>query len=210
MRAEKKMRTKSKKPDRSGLLFAPALLPGEDGRLYAELRRRIWEALKPRDIFEEVLAADLVDIQWEIVRYRRLLGKHLQNERLRASEHLIEGILPLDFSPDEGARLARKRAIDRTTGEPEARKEITSQMKRFDLDEEAVIAAAFARNVDLVEKVTRMISVAEARKNKAFREFEFRRSYRSAQIQRTLTAVAPEMRYSEDTEEILSKTEEIA
>ena len=50
----------------------PSLLEGEDGAAYAGLLERVQEAVKPRDVIEQIAMRDFVDITWQIFRLRRL------------------------------------------------------------------------------------------------------------------------------------------
>ena len=53
--------------------IAPApLLPGEKQADYAEVALRIVRAAKPRDAIEEFLIRDVIDLTWDILRWRRI------------------------------------------------------------------------------------------------------------------------------------------
>jgi hypothetical protein len=47
------------------------LLEGEDAAAYDQLFARICSAVKPVDIIEEIFVADLVSLEWEVLRWRR-------------------------------------------------------------------------------------------------------------------------------------------
>src|SRR5687767_9563178 len=60
-------------PVRPLALFGPPLLlAGEDAAAYDALVARMCAAVKPVDVIEEMLVADVVFLQWDILRYRRL------------------------------------------------------------------------------------------------------------------------------------------
>jgi hypothetical protein len=50
----------------------PPLLEGEDAAAYDELFGRVCAAVKPVDIIDEIYIADVVTLQWDILRWRRL------------------------------------------------------------------------------------------------------------------------------------------
>src|SRR3954447_26489571 len=54
------------------LLSKRALIPGEDATLYDEFLARAREAIGPTDIVEHIWVKDIVDLVWEIGRWRRL------------------------------------------------------------------------------------------------------------------------------------------
>src|SRR6516165_3526809 len=53
------------------LFDEPMLLEGEDRAAYDELLVRVREALKPVDIIDEMYIADAVQLEWEVLRWRR-------------------------------------------------------------------------------------------------------------------------------------------
>jgi len=64
-------------------LFGPLiLLEGEDAAAYDELLARIFAAVKPVDIIEEMFVADLVSLEWEVLRLR---SKHADVECCKIS-----------------------------------------------------------------------------------------------------------------------------
>jgi hypothetical protein len=50
----------------------PPPLEGEDSMAYDELLARVSGDLKPNDFVEEIWIRDVVDLTWEIFRWRRL------------------------------------------------------------------------------------------------------------------------------------------
>jgi hypothetical protein len=53
----------------------PPLIPGEDLAEYDTLLTRVCAAVKPADIFEEMWVGDIVGLEWDILRYRRLKAR---------------------------------------------------------------------------------------------------------------------------------------
>jgi hypothetical protein len=50
----------------------PPLIQGEDRGAYDKLLARVSAAVKPVDILEEIWVHDVVDLEWEVLRLRRL------------------------------------------------------------------------------------------------------------------------------------------
>jgi hypothetical protein len=67
----------SKKRD-PGLFGAPALLKREDSAAYDKLHSRISSDIDPSDVIEEIWVRDIVDLSWEILRWRRLKKEVLE------------------------------------------------------------------------------------------------------------------------------------
>jgi hypothetical protein len=70
----------------------PLLLPGESLQGYQQLRRAIFSELAPGSAIEWLLAIDVVELSWEIQRYRLLRHRLLENYRQRAIEHCLRQI----------------------------------------------------------------------------------------------------------------------
>src|SRR5262249_10299948 len=72
---------------RFALLGQPQLLEGEDAATYDELLGRLCAAVKPVDIIDEILTVDMAQLEWEVLRWRRLkvtLMRALHVEALRS------------------------------------------------------------------------------------------------------------------------------
>jgi hypothetical protein len=69
------------------------LLEGEDPAAYNQLVRRIRAAVKPADVIDKMFTADIVSLEWEILRWRRLKWSLVRARGLEAlksflAEHL--------------------------------------------------------------------------------------------------------------------------
>src|SRR5262245_32620171 len=80
----------------------PPILPGEDKSAYEALIRRVTADVKPADIIEKMWVRDIVDLTWEILRWRRI-KKTLVSLRV-ATEHHKCFELPLRASPEGRAQ----------------------------------------------------------------------------------------------------------
>jgi hypothetical protein len=58
--------------ERFALFGPPPLLPGESTQSYDELLGRVCAAAKPANVIEEMFVADVVALQWQVLRWRRL------------------------------------------------------------------------------------------------------------------------------------------
>src|SRR5262245_55454662 len=71
------------------LLGEPQLLPGEDAAGYDQLLADICAAVKPVDIIEKMFIADLVALEWEILRWRRLKSSLIRSRGLNALKDFL-------------------------------------------------------------------------------------------------------------------------
>jgi hypothetical protein len=79
-------------------LFAPLpILEGEDPAASDELSGRVCAALKPVDVIDEMLVADVVALEWEVLRWRRLKSSLIRARGLRALEDFLNEKLEYDL-----------------------------------------------------------------------------------------------------------------
>jgi hypothetical protein len=82
------------------LLGEPQLLPGEDAAAYDQLLAHFCAAVKPVDIIEKIFIADLVALEWEVLRWRRLKSSLIRARGLNALKHFLEDNLDYEQYAD--------------------------------------------------------------------------------------------------------------
>jgi hypothetical protein len=165
----------------SNVLFGPPpILAGEDETAYDELIGRVYAAIKPIDVIDEMLIADAVASEWEFLRRSRLkfsliqacaakgLKEFLKSEldhdlyRERFVEDLTEILqdnLPEDDAEDRAQRLARDCAMNET----DAVDSVNEILSSIDLDMDGVLyRARNNRAEELVKEYARRESAAVA------------------------------------------------
>jgi hypothetical protein len=105
-RSDRKAKSESKSmtpaPARRFRLFGPPqILEGEDAASYDELLARICDAIRPVDTIEEMFTADVVSMEWEVLRWRRLKWTLVQATGLRALEHFLVKQLKANYALHE-------------------------------------------------------------------------------------------------------------
>src|SRR5215813_11208057 len=75
------------------LLSSPVLLAGEDDAAYHEFLSRVRTAMNPVDIIDEMFIADVVSLEWEVLRWRRLKSSLMRTRGLEALEQFLSGHL---------------------------------------------------------------------------------------------------------------------
>lgn len=79
----------------ASLSVSPLMLPGESLEKYELMRQAIFADLAPRTAIEWLLAIDVVELSWEIQRYRVLRHKLLDHHReMRSNRSSAILILP--------------------------------------------------------------------------------------------------------------------
>ena len=89
------------------LFGPPPILEGEDAEGYSVLFGRVCAAIKPIDVIDEMFMADVVALEWEVLRWRRLKLCLIRASGLKALKDFLRENLEY--------RLYRKRFADELT-----------------------------------------------------------------------------------------------
>jgi hypothetical protein len=231
----------------SNVLFGPPpILAGEEAA-YDELVGRVYAAIKPVDVIDEMLIADVVASEWEFLRWSRLkisliqacaakgLAEFLNNnvDYDQYLEHFVEDLaeilqvnLPEGQAEDLPLRLARACALNETA----AVNTVNELLSSIDLDMEGVLDGArsnraeelvkeyvrresgtvaliddllakagmtidalvvphLEEELEYVERVDRLTTVAEGRRNASLREIDRRRSVLGEKLRRSVQEI---------------------
>ena len=172
------------RPPCRALLGPRPLIDGEDETNYDVILERISADVAPEDFVEEMWVRNVVDLVWESVRLRRLKSHLLQ---AAAHEGLARVLTPLiDWA--SARQLSRKWA----SGDEEALCEVERLLGRAGLTIDAVMAQTLAARIDDVERIDRMVIIAEARRDAVLREIRSRRAAFGQALRRTGDAIDAE------------------
>jgi hypothetical protein len=228
------------------LFGEPQLLEGEDAAAYDELLARFRAAVKPVDIIEEMFIADVVALEWEVLRWRRLkvalirargfealksyLVKNLDFDLYRDDfvhelTKLLQDILPEGQEKDFAGTLAHQCAEN----EPKAVDEVIELLSsvvggglyQFDdrirakkaeelvkayaqrtlsavtqvnkhllagasVSMDSITAKALAEGFDYIERIDRLTTIAENRRNASLREIDRHRAALGESLRRSV------------------------
>jgi hypothetical protein len=78
---------------RLSLFGPPLVLEGEDAAAYDEVFGRICAAAKPVDVIDEMFIDDIVSLEWEVLRWRRLKSTLMQEAGFKALQSFLAGQL---------------------------------------------------------------------------------------------------------------------
>ena len=150
--------------DVDDLLGPPPLLPSDSVADYEGLRARLRAKIVPRDVVEEMLLRDILDLQWEVLRMRRLKSRILSSGRPTGLQSLLDRrVVCYELS---------KLVDGLGRGEKETIKQIEKVLKQFGLSVDDIDAHTLLKTLDPLERIDRTISHAESRRNNAVREIE--------------------------------------
>jgi hypothetical protein len=159
----------------------PPLIEGEDTGAYDDLLARISGAIKPSDILEEIWVRDVVDLTWDAFRLRRLKAKLLT---ATAHEGMAATLRPL-VDWDRAHQLAWKWAgRDKT-----AVATVETTLAAAGVTMDGVMARTLSLHISDIERIDRMESMAESRRNFILREIERHRESFARTLRRALEDV---------------------
>ncbi|MBM6583341.1 hypothetical protein ILT44_24365 [Microvirga sp. BT689] len=151
------------------------LILGEDETLYDALLARVTHAVRPRDILEDMWVKDVVDEIWAAQRLRRLKAALLQTA---AKSHLVR-ILTTATDPQTERPLtpaeAELLAVSCLQGDEQSLAEVAEMLMDAALDFDAITAKALSDGIEIIEKLDRLITSADARRDKALSNVDRRR-----------------------------------
>ena len=150
--------------DLDELLGPPPLLPNESLADYEGLKSLLRAKIGPRDVVEEIWLRDILDLQWEVLRMRRLKSRILSS----SSPLGLESLLKRRVNYLHLAGLVEGWG----KGDKDTIKEIENLLKHLGLTKTDIDAHSLLKSLDQLERIDRMISQAEARRNTALREIE--------------------------------------
>jgi hypothetical protein len=172
----------------SQVLGPPALLPAESPAAYWHLYSLLQAELAPVGGIEKMWLRDLVDLQWEVRRWRQLSNEFLSSSNFGLDK--ILGSLPYDGSTTELKRNWTRR-------DPIAMAKVTGLLDLAGLTEDAILAQTLAVKLDQIDRIDRMTFQAERRRDLAIQQIERRREDLAA---RARAAVKRAEEKIEDTE----------
>jgi hypothetical protein len=159
------------------LLQPAALLPGENPSDYEQLRDSIIEEVEPQSGIEWLWTADLVDLSWDIIRYRALRQKSLEVRRRDAIEAMLRRIdlpgIPQGFLPF--ARERTKENAEQWRSDPIACAEIEARLSDQGIDQGSLNAELLVQTSELFMLFDGLIQSAQTRRVLLLREINRRR-----------------------------------
>jgi hypothetical protein len=231
---------------RLALFGPPPLIEGEDAAAYDQLLARIYAALQPIDIIDEIFIADVVPSEWEVLRLRRLKWSLIRAAAPKALDYFLDKNLDDDLYwddflndiaeilqvnlPEDQAKDARSLVRKYARNEAEAVekiknifagigrslkevfddakdrkvKELVQEYVRREPDAvslvddlltdagmsmDSLMADVLAEKLDDIERIDRLISIAESRRNASLHELERRRTVLGETLRRSVQEI---------------------
>jgi hypothetical protein len=153
------------------------LMPGESLSDYEAIRDMILEEISPQSGIEWLWAADLIELSWDIVRYRALRQKMLEVRRRDAIEAMLQRLdlpgIPHAFA--QSARNHTKLNAEQWRTDPIANAEIENRLTAQGIDDRSVNAEVLIQSRELFIMFDSLMQSAQTRRILLLREINRRR-----------------------------------
>jgi hypothetical protein len=124
---------------RQRLFGEPQLLEGENRAAYDELLARVWAAVNPADILDEMFIVDVMSLEWEILRMRRLKLRLIRKRAIEKLQGFLREELDYEFYRDYFVSdLAESLEINLPEDEASSALTLAQQYARDEEEEDAV------------------------------------------------------------------------
>ena len=162
------------------------ILPTESENAYDALTDKFREAVTPKDIIEDILARDAIDLTWEVQRLKNFKLQLTIYERAENIRSALDQILgPSVFEPKVIEEFVRYN--------PAAIKTIKAELAKRGHDISIIEALTYRRQLDKFERLDRQISQAEARRAAHLKEVDRHRSALAHQMREAVLAIDKRM-----------------
>jgi hypothetical protein len=168
----------------------PPLLKGEDSAAFNKFLAKVIATVKPVDFLEEILVRDVVDIDWEIVRLRRLKSD-LVNQAFRDKIKEALGRLQTNGNSNDDETDDENDEIDIdalasgwAVGDRAATRKVEEILKAGNVTFQDLLTRASLYRLGEIERIDRLIMTSEARRNATLREIDRHRQILGQQRRR--------------------------
>jgi hypothetical protein len=170
------------------------LLSAESADEFASLRKALSNEIQPEGAIEQLYVDDFAALIWEILRLRRYKTVIINNARLAALQKILEQLLCRpDYDPDSDFIYVHAHAAEDLArswfDNKKAKTKVAKLLRKFGLDEGAVEAEAFRSCLEDLERLDRMLVLAEVRRDRALRFVAEYRQLLSKQLQQAANRI---------------------
>ena len=146
---------------------AAPVLQTEDGAAFARMLEGIRRDVEPRGLLEEMYVGDIACIVWEMLCLRRYRAAVIN-----AEFHAAVAAIAREMTEQSGdaAAVQAGQHVDlarRWFSDPDAREEVRSLLRRFNLDETVIEARAISRVAPRIISLEKRQAALEIRRDKA-------------------------------------------
>lgn len=153
------------------------LLPDEDPREFAALTDSITSELQPRTAYQSCLVMNIVQVEWDIRRHRRLLAATIKTAFAQQASGVYDNGEPAAIKSFYSTKPERQEFLDQIkSADEEDRKAADVVLRARNVTRAQITAAAFASREAAVSYHEARLSELERRRRSLFECYEAIRS----------------------------------
>jgi hypothetical protein len=164
-------------------ICAPQVLPDENADNFAYLRQALFQDLAPKSPYEQLLAEQMVALEWGAVRYRRLRDNLLKGEFRDISVGAFAlgriGLIHQSLKDDTSKALS----VDLVSQDEDRRRSALTVLAEKDIDPAEIMAKAYQKIAKDLEVFERQIAESETRRRKLREDYDRVRASRPKQVE---------------------------
>jgi hypothetical protein len=177
----------------SSLFGKPPLLSGEDRTAYEGLLTRVSAAIRPEDGIVWLLMKELVDLSWDIHRWRSIRANVINMTQKDALVNILESLLGKEDIPEGSDRVSAAEALaEKWFANPDSRITVKKILYRLDLNSSAINAQAVVLRLGDLDAIEDLIESAERRRNQILSVIEFYRDGLASQLSKATKIIENE------------------
>jgi hypothetical protein len=157
---------------------SPYLLRTESPDEFASLWEELEQEIQPHGVIERTYLQDVANLIWEIRRLRRSKAAIINQAFLPALRVILGQLRSRSTQPGPSEDLAHGWFNDE-----KVKAKVTTMLQKFGLDEGAIEAEAVRMRAEDLERLDRMLTFAEARRDKTLRGIADYRQVFSGRLQ---------------------------
>ena len=172
-------------PEVLELLGDPPLIRGENPDDYDRLFGQFAATIEPKDFVEWMLTKDVLDLVWEIRRWRQIKSAFFDNELYRSGSQIVGELLEDEAGGFlmNAERNARQLIIGSTTGDPASQSQLQTLLEENGLNHNSILSHALVRRLHDIERLEKLMSSAERRRDDTLKSIERRRQSLASRLQ---------------------------
>jgi hypothetical protein len=146
------------------------LLSAESADEFASLRKQLENEIHPEGPIDQIYVDDFATLIWEILRLRRYKTIMIDNHRRDALRGvLVQLLCDDDYDQPYDKMLDAKDLACSWFDSKKAQARVAKLLRKFQMDEAAIEAEAFESCFENIERLDRMLTALEFRRDRALR-----------------------------------------
>jgi hypothetical protein len=164
-------------------ICAPAVLPDENADSFEYLRKALFQDLEPKSPYEQLLAEQMVALEWDAVRYRRLRDNLLKIEFRELSKGAFaRGAIGRVHSTLETEK-SKAHVRDLVAQDSDRRQSALTFLADFEITPSEIMAKAYQHVAKDLEVFERQIAETETRRRKLREDYDRVRGARAKKVE---------------------------